>query len=220
VYYSLLAADKDSMVFNSGKTSNRILFNHVTKYPKNRPEILRTGINASAFVFPAYPGKLQITRFFEKIDFKNGKSEEISITGKRPDSTYIGGDTALIRFRRIMPDSSLTDSLILAFSVSVPQNVFDSSGHKLISYSARKCNTAGAIKNTEFLFVPYIPVTTGYASAGGTLELRISFRNGTSGTVFGAYSDGIISAIYTAPDGLKYSIKMDGAGKLLESRKI
>lgn len=218
--YSVKDADGDGNVFDSTSISNTADYRIRVKNINALSYLNYTDINLKALIHSADPQKIHPLLFYEKLTYKNGSSELISIYTDKPDSLYSEGDTVTIKSQKQIITLSGTDTVTAHYKVFPGENFSDSTNYQLISYNVTMLYSHGDIHSAEYFFVPDAPTTPSTENLSGSLEMHFTYSNGDNANLIGTITNNEPHVIYTDPQGKEYSIVFNNSGEVKEWSEI
>ncbi|MFC1586233.1 hypothetical protein ACFL5V_11865 [Fibrobacterota bacterium] len=147
--------------------------------------------------------------------FKNGRVNRLEVTDAQGDVIIDPGDIATVRITSDYPvdGEDLHSELVLV--IGVGSGLQDESDNLIYELHATHEKRFGPIALEEFHFVTEEPFMEGQEPTSGTVEALVEYRNGDLVTVSGTFSEGLLQATITGPDGT-LTVTWDADGEQVE----
>lgn len=211
-YYDVEDADGDGSGYDATANLNKIRFRGILKRSGSHPLVARTSTQFLASITNTSRTRIQVIRFLHRDSLLDGRTREISIAGPGILGEFDANDTVVVKVSGTSPSDSGTVKYIRSFFVKLGSDPGDQSQHAMVRFVAETENNGSDISKTVVTFVPAPPVSASTAKLNGSLEAYFTFKDDGQGMLKGTLQNGVIDAVFTAPDNTEYQVKLDSSG--------
>lgn len=191
-------ADGDGIITETGEGTVDIRF-----FEKDNP--LRPFVEygkVTARIERDAEGRELTVRYTAEQKLITGRLNRAWVTTPSGDSTITAGEMVYLHFVTNSPAVSDSEITALALLVIDPgENFGDVTDNRLHEITLAKSYRLGPADSVTFHSSFDPPVPSGEDPVGGTFELETIWRNGKESSLVGTFSEGVIKATFTGPEG-------------------
>jgi hypothetical protein len=191
-------ADGDGIITETGEGTVDIQF-----YDKDNPLMPLVDYGkVTARIERDADGKEITIRYAAEQKLVTGRLNRAWVTTSSGDSTITAGEMVHLHFATNSPavsDSEITAQALLV--IDPGENFGDVTDNSLHEITLAKSYRLGLADSATFHCTFDPPVPNGEEPEGGTFELETIWQNGKESTLVGTFSDGVIEATFTGPEG-------------------
>jgi hypothetical protein len=197
--YMLSDADHDGNAYASTAAVNDANFRMVLR---NRvPGEVLNDQRMVAWIKSSDSGRVELLRYWSSSAFVDGRTVFFWVNGPRPDSIYLGGDTATVTM--ITANGSEFDTVKSTFKVATVADMYDWEGHRMPSYTTELIAPRDSIRRFTFKceLAPALSIHDSLESVNGSFNALVDWCDGSRASISGTIVRGNVEGTYVGNDG-------------------